>query len=146
MLPIATDVTPKDITKFLDNLPIDQVSERPKKSVEGTGDYGIGVFGVFRPKEFPSGSNLHQVNRTEIYYMLSGYATLAAGGTILEARRENGNWVRGTAIENGVSRRVVPGDVIVIPGHTSHWFSESETDLSSLTFRPDPNSRFPLVD
>ena len=78
--------------------------------------------------------------------MLSGYATLAAGGTILEARRENGNWVRGTAIENGVSRRVVPGDVIVIPGHTSHWFSESETDLSYLTFRPDPNNRFPLVD
>ena len=68
----------------------------------------------FDPKSFPGGSNLHQVNTTEIYYMLSGYATLVTGGTMTEARQENENWVRGAAIENGVSRRVVPGDVIVI--------------------------------
>ena len=144
--PIATDVTSEDITKFIDNLPRDRVSDRPIKSVEVTGDYRIGVYGVFRPKEFPGGSNLHQVNTTEIYYMLSGYATLVTGGTVTEARQENENWVRGTAIENGVSRRVVPGDVIVIPGHTPHWFSELETDLSYLIFRPDPDNRIPLVD
>ena len=102
--PIATDVTSEDITKFIDNLPRDRVSDRPIKSVEVTGDYRIGVYGVFRPKEFPGGSNLHQVNTTEIYYMLSGYATLVTGGTMTEARQENENWVRGTAIENGVSR------------------------------------------
>ena len=143
--PIATDVTSEDITKFIDNLPRDRVSDRPIRSVEVTGDYRIGVYGVFRPKEFPGGSNLHQVNTTEIYYMLSGYATLVTGGTMTEAKQENENWVRGTAIENGVSRRVVPGDVIVIPGHTPHWFSEVETDLSYLILRPDPDNRIPLV-
>jgi mannose-6-phosphate isomerase-like protein (cupin superfamily) len=143
--PVATDVTAEEIAKFIDSLPKDRVSDRPIKNVEVTGDYRVGVYGVFRPKEFPGGSNLHQVNTTEIYYMLSGYATLVTGGTMTEARQENANWVRGTAIENGVVRRVVPGDVIIIPGHTPHWFSELETDITYLIIRPDPDNRIPLT-
>ena len=27
-----------------------------------TGDYRVGVYGVFRPQEFPGGANLHRVN------------------------------------------------------------------------------------
>ena len=50
--PIATDVTAEDIVKFIDNLPKDRVSDRPIRSVEVTGDYRVGVYGVFRPKEF----------------------------------------------------------------------------------------------
>ena len=144
--PIATDVTAEQITKFIDALPRDRVSDRPIKNVEVTGDYRVGVYGVFRPKEFPGGSNLHQVNTTEIYYILSGYATLVTGGVMTEAVQQNENWVRGTAIEDGVSRRVQPGDVIIIPGHTPHWFSALETDLSYLIFRPDPDNRIPLTE
>lgn len=142
--PFATDVTAEDITKFIDALPRDRVSDTAIRTVEVTGNYQIGVFGVFRPRELPGGSNLHQVDTTEIYTMLTGYATLVTGGTMTEARQENANWVRGTAIEGGVSRRVGPGDVIIIPGHTPHWFSELETDLSYLIFRPDPENRLPL--
>ena len=144
--PIATDVTAEQITKFIDALPRDRVSDRPIKNVEVTGDYRVGVYGVFRPKEFPGGSNLHQVNTTEIYYILSGYATLVTGGVMTEAVQQNENWVRGTAIEDGVIRRVQPGDVIIIPGHSPHWFSALETDLSYLIFRPDPDNRIPLTE
>lgn len=143
--PIATDVTAESIKQFIDALPRDRVSDNPIRGVEVTGDYRIGVYGVYRPKELPGGSNLHQVNTTEIYYMLSGYATLVTGGTMTEARQENSNWVRGEGIVGGVSRRVGPGDVIIIPGHTPHWFSELETDLEYLIFRPDPDNRVPLL-
>lgn len=142
----ATDVTAEEITKFIDALPKDRVSDSPIKNVEVTGDYRVGVYGVFRPKSMAGGSNLHQVNTTEIYYMLTGYATLVTGGTMTDAKQENANWVRGTAIDGGVSRRVGPGDVIIIPGHTAHWFSELETDLSYLIFRPDPDNRIPLTE
>lgn len=142
--PVATDITATAIRQFIDALPRDRVSDNPIRGVEVTGDYRVGVYGVYRPKELPGGSNLHQVNTTEIYYMLSGYATLVTGGTMTEARQENANWVRGAAIEGGVSRRVGPGDVIIIPGHTPHWFSEMETDLEYLIFRPDPDNRIPL--
>ena len=30
------------------------------------------------------------------------------------------------------------------PGHTPHWFSELETDIEYLIFRPDPDNRIPL--
>ena len=142
--PIATDVTAQQITRFIDALPRNRVSDNAIRTVKVTGDYQVGVYGVFRPKELPGGANLHQVNTTEIYYMLTGYATLVTGGTMTDAKQENANWVRGTAIEGGVSRRVGPGDVIIIPGHTPHWFSELETDLSYLIFRPDPENRLQL--
>jgi mannose-6-phosphate isomerase-like protein (cupin superfamily) len=144
--PIATDLTAEDITKFIDALPRDRVSDTAIRTVRVTGDYHIGVFGVFRPKALPGGANLHRVDTTEIYYMLTGYATLVTGGTITDAQDapNNPTWVRGSGIAGGVSRRVGPGDVIIIPGHTPHWFSAMETDLSYLIFRPDPEKRLPL--
>ena len=39
---------------------------------------------------------------------------------------------------------VRPGDVIIIPGHTAHWFSELETDIEYLIIRTDPDNRFQL--
>lgn len=143
--PVATDITSAAVRQFLDALPRDRVSDNPIRGVEVTGDYRIGVYGVYRPQEFPGGANLHQVNTTEIYYMLTGYATLVTGGTITAARQENSNWVRGDAIEGGVSRRVGPGDIIIIPGHTPHWFSDLESDIEYLIFRPDPDNRIPLL-
>jgi quercetin dioxygenase-like cupin family protein len=52
--------------------------------------------------------------------------------------------LRAPRIEGGVSRRVVPGDVVVIPGHTPHWWSELESDIEYLIFRPDPDNRLRL--
>ncbi|MDA1371103.1 MAG: hypothetical protein O2971_10125 [Proteobacteria bacterium] len=146
--PVATDVTAEEITRFIDALPRDRVSDLPIRTVSVTGDYRVGVYGVFRPKELPGGSNLHPVNTTEIYYMLKGYATLVTGGTLTDPRPapSPSTSIRGSGIEGGVSRRVVPGDVIVIPGHTPHYFSELETDIEYLIFRPDPDNRIRLVE
>ena len=51
--PQATDVTSADIQKFINALPRDAVSDRPIRVVKVTGDYQVGVWGVFRPKDFP---------------------------------------------------------------------------------------------
>ena len=166
--PKATDVTSAEIQKFINALPRDRVSDRAIRTVEVTGDYRVGVYGVFRPQEFPGGANLHRVNTTEIYYMIEGVATLVTGGSLptpprrlpapVSVARESrgvfpvtdptsaptGTGVRGSGIEGGVSRRVTKGDVIIIPGHTPHWFSELETDIEYLIFRPDPDNRIPL--
>lgn len=144
-MPQATDVTSADIQKFINALPRDRVSDRAIRVVDVTGDYRIGVYGVFRPQEFPGGANLHPVNTTEIYYMVEGVATLVTGGTLIDSTpAPTGSSLRGSGIEGGVSRRVTKGDVIIIPGHTAHWFSELETDLEYLIFRTDPDNRLPL--
>jgi hypothetical protein len=141
--PVATDVTAADIRAFIDALPRDAVSDLPIRVVDVTGDYRVGVFGVFRPKAVGGDANLHRVNTTEIYYMLSGAATLVTGGTMVDPfdAPTNPTSQRAPRIEGGVSRRVVPGDVIIIPGHTPHWWSELESDIEYLIFRPDPDNR-----
>ena len=87
----------------------------------------------------------HEVNTTEIYYMVEGAATLVTGGTL----RPPGPAIEGTSarspgIDGGVSRRITKGDVVIIPGHTPHWWSELETDIEYLIFRPDPDNRLTL--
>ncbi len=144
--PVATDVTSADIQAFIAALPRDRVTDAPIRVVEVTGDYRVGVYGVFRPQEVAGGANLHQVNTTEIYYMLEGTATLVTGGTMVSTAEtpNNAGSTLGRVIEGGVSRRIGPGDVVVIPGYTPHWWSELETDISYLIFRADPDNRLPI--
>ena len=143
--PEATDVTSADIQKFINALPRDAVSDRPIRVVEVTGDYRVGVYGVFRPQSPLGGANLHQVDTTEIYYMVEGVATLVTGGELIDpTQAPNSTSVRGSGIRGGVSRRITKGDVVVIPGRTPHWWSELETDIEYLIFRPDPDNRLPL--
>jgi mannose-6-phosphate isomerase-like protein (cupin superfamily) len=144
--PVATDVTSQDIRAFIDALPRDVVSDRAIRVVEVTGDYRVGVFGVFRPQEVPGDANVHRVDTTEIYYMLSGTATLVTGGTMVDAYQPESSptSLRAPRIQGGVSRSVGPGDVVVIPGHTPHWWSSLDTDIEYLIFRPDPDNRLGL--
>ena len=73
-------------------------------------------------------------------------ATVASGQQIDGSLDNNAGQTNASEAppEGGVSRRVGPGDVIIIPGHTPHWFSDMETDLSYLIFRPDPDNWIPL--
>jgi mannose-6-phosphate isomerase-like protein (cupin superfamily) len=144
--PVGTDVTATDIQAFIDALPRDRVSDRPIRVVEVTGDYRVGVWGVFRPDGVTGAPNLHQVNTTEIYYMLKGAATLVTGGELIDPRPPSygGPSLQGSGVRGGVTRRVVPGDVVIIPGHTPHWWSELESDIEYLIFRTDPDNRTEL--
>ena len=143
--PTATAFTSADIQTFINELPRDAVSDRPIRVVDVTGDYRVGVYGVFRPKDNLGGANLHEVNTTEIYYMVEGVATLVTGGELTNpSRPENSTSVRGTGITGGVSRLVTKGDVVIIPGHTPHWWSVLQTDIEYLIFRPDPDRRLPI--
>lgn len=141
----ATDVTGSDIQTFINALPRDVVSDRPIRVVD-VGGYHVGVFGVFRPKTIKQEANLHQTKVTEIYYILSGNATLVTGGTLPDPHplRQGSTTFQSTRIEGGVSRKVAKGDVVIIPGRTPHWFSSQDGDLSYLIFRPDPEGTIAL--
>ena len=54
------------------------------------------------------------------------------------------NNVRGTAIRDGVTRHVTVGDVVVIPGYVPHWWSRTDSDLTYLVIRPDPDKVLPI--
>jgi quercetin dioxygenase-like cupin family protein len=56
----------------------------------------------------------------------------------------NGPSTGGTAIEGGVSRKLSPGDVVIIPPNTPHWLSEITTDqIVYLVVRVDSHKILP---
>ncbi len=144
----ATDITAAAIQAFVKALPRDAVNDRPIRVVD-VGGYRVGVYGVFRPKASKQEAILHETKVTEVYQMMDGAGTLVTGGTIVEGKRTDSPGighasVRGPRIEGGVSRRVVKGDVVIIPGGTPHWWSNLEGDITYMIIRPDPAATIPL--
>jgi mannose-6-phosphate isomerase-like protein (cupin superfamily) len=72
----------------------------------------------------------------EIYQITEGTATLVTGGTLkLPLTDSAADLVRSTAIENGVTRKVGKGDVVVLPPGTAHWFSAIDGSITYLEAR-----------
>ena len=59
---------------------------------------------------------------TDILYVLEGSATLVTGGKVVDAKTSAPDEVRGARIDGGESRQLAPGDVVVVPAGTPHWF------------------------
>ena len=63
---------------------------------------------------------------TDIAYVLEGAATLVTGGTAVDPKPIGPEELRGSAIRGGETRRLEPGDVVVIPNGVPHWFKQVE--------------------
>lgn len=72
-------------------------------------------------RDAPGAGEVH-VADTDIFYVLSGSATLVTGGTLIEPREVAPLELRGTRVEGGDERVIRAGDVIVVPNGTPHWF------------------------
>ena len=82
----------------------------------------------------------------ESYVVISGGATLITGGTIVNGRRSapdsevttilNGPSCSGTMV-GYTSRKIKTGDIIVIPEHVPHGFSDVPDHVTYLSIRPD---------
>jgi mannose-6-phosphate isomerase-like protein (cupin superfamily) len=137
----AGDVSAKDITAFIDALPKDAISDRPIKGFD-TGAGRVTVYGVFRPRNLPGDAILHETRTSETYYILQGTGTLVTGGVLADmikpAPDAANQGPRAKRIDGGVSRKVGPGDIIVIPGRTPHWWSSLDGDIRYIIIRSAP--------
>ena len=142
----AIDVTAADVKAFIKQLPPDAVSDRPIRVVD-VGGWRLAIYGVLRPKNVRGDAVLHETKVTEVYQILEGGGTLVTGGTLVDRGKASGgsiSTVRGSRIEGGVSRHVGPGDFIIIPGRTPHWWSKLDADLTYVIIRPDPDGTLQL--
>ena len=95
--------------------------------VKNTDQYRINI--VHRGKG--AGAIAHQPG-TEVHHIIEGAGTLVTGGRIVRPAAGSG----GTAvIEGGETRRVVVGDVILIPENTPHWYKDVEGSITYLEVR-----------
>ena len=72
-------------------------------------------------REAPGQVEVHAKD-TDIIHVLTGTATFVTGGTMAGGKEIGPEEVRGTSIEGGETRTLKPGDVIIVPGGTPHWF------------------------
>jgi len=90
---------------------------------------------------------------SELYHIIEGTATLMLGPDIVNPKRRpadletvrlfNGPGNNGTSIRNGVSYDLKPGDVVIIPAGTGHWFTRIDDHIYYLMVRIDPDKVTP---
>src|ERR1043166_6504150 len=61
---------------------------------------------------------------TDILYVLKGSATIVTGGTMVEGKNIAADEIRGREINGGETRKLVPGDAMIVPNGVPHWFKE----------------------
>ncbi|MGH7559981.1 MAG: heme-binding protein [Gemmatimonadales bacterium] len=72
---------------------------------------------------------------TDIFYVLSGTATLVTGGKVVGSRETGPGELRGDTIEGGETRTISKGDVVVIPAGMPHWFREVKGPVTYYTVK-----------
>jgi mannose-6-phosphate isomerase-like protein (cupin superfamily) len=152
----ATDVTNAEIKAAVQKTASAAVSDQQLRVVSMNGEYNVGIGVVRRAKtegRNPGGGIEHS-QITEVYHIIEGNGTLVTGGTIENPKEApadspvvkvlNGPSTSGGVIKNGVSRKVGPGDVVIIPPNTPHWFSEITSEqIAYLVVRIDPHKVLP---
>ncbi|HEY1909890.1 MAG TPA: cupin domain-containing protein [Vicinamibacterales bacterium] len=93
---------------------------------------------------------------SEVYHVIDGSGTLVTGPELVNpirrpAENENVRLLNGpgnnaASIRNGVTYQLKPGDVIVIPAGTGHWFTRIDDHITYLMVRIDPDKVTPLKD
>ena len=67
----------------------------------------------------------------ELHHIVSGSGTLVTGGTIV--RPTGGTGV--ATIQNGISRKVGPGDVVLVQAGEPHWYKDLDGPITYLEVR-----------
>ena len=147
----ATDITRAEFQTVLKSMNPDGVADQQIKVVD-IGAYNVAVGILHRSGKAAQNAIAHS-RVTEVYYVIQGTGTFVTGGVITGATPSpaDGNTVKvlvgpsttGSGIENGRSRRIGPGDVIVVPPGVAHWFSAVDADLDYIVFRVDANHVLP---
>ena len=86
---------------------------------------------------------------TEVYHVIDGSGTLVLGPDLVgKVRRPptdrtvrllNGPGNNATAIRNGVTYELKPGDAVIIPAGTGHQFTKIDDHITYLMVRADPD-------
>ena len=79
-------------------------------------------------RDTPGMAEVH-TRDTDVVYVLQGSATLITGGTVVGGAATAQDEIRGVSIDGGGTRRLVKGDVVVVPNGVPHWFKQVQGPL-----------------
>jgi mannose-6-phosphate isomerase-like protein (cupin superfamily) len=152
---------PDGVVNYIKASEVADASKPPQPGVKSTdvtmlrvlgvnkGEYAVGIAVLNRPKT-PAGQDggglEEHTDITEVYQILSGHATFVSGGTLTNMKPETpintkiGPGFHGDTIQGGVTREIGPGDMVIIPPMTPHWWKQITSDqLVYTVVRIDPH-------
>jgi mannose-6-phosphate isomerase-like protein (cupin superfamily) len=149
---------PKDeIQAYVDKAVAENRVDQQVRDIDiGKSHIGIGV--VHRGKlARPAADSVAEHDFvSEVYHVIEGSATLMLGPDLVNpkprpadletVRLFNGPGFNAESMRNGVSYDLKPGDVVVIPAGTGHWFTKIDDHITYLMVRIDPDKKTPLRD
>jgi len=153
----ATYIAKDEIDAYVKKAIAEKLTDQQVRDVEiGRSHVGIGV--VHRGKlasPAPESVAEHDLV-SEVYHIIDGSATLVTGPELVGKKRRpadletvrlfNGPGNNSASITNGVTHQLKPGDVIVIPAGTGHWFTKIDDHITYLMVRIDPDKVTPIRD
>jgi mannose-6-phosphate isomerase-like protein (cupin superfamily) len=153
----GTYIPKAEVDAYVNKAIAEKLTDQQVRDVEiGKAHIGIGV--VHRGKlAAPAPESVAEHDQvSEVYHIIEGTATLMLGPDIVGMKRRpatletvrlfNGPGNNGSSIRNGVSYDLKPGDVVVIPAGTGHWFTKIDDHITYLMVRIDPDKVTPLRD
>jgi hypothetical protein len=153
----ATFLSATDISKVVKGMSPTAATDEPLRTVD-TGGANVGVFVVHRPQEADQGctiehDTLANDKTTSIFFVLAGAGTIVTGGKLTNPTpitstdpdlKLLGTGLRGSGIQDGESRRITAGDVLIIPAGVPHGFSAIEKSITYQVVRIDSGKVLPL--
>jgi mannose-6-phosphate isomerase-like protein (cupin superfamily) len=124
-----------------------QVMEGLDKSQSPIGLLGGQTFTIIpemvvrRRLEGPNNASIHSVatdgtDANEVMEIIDGTATFVSGGTLVnDSHLPYSKIDRTKGIVGGVSQEVKPGDFLVVPAGTAHWFSKINGHVTVVELR-----------
>ena len=121
------------------------------------GKVQVGIGMVTRGKLLPGttrkGAVAEHEQVSEVYHVIEGTATLLTGPELVNpvkrpddektVRLQNGPGWSSDSITNPQVLHLKPGDVVIIPAGTGHWFTEIPDHITYMMVRIDPDKVVP---
>jgi mannose-6-phosphate isomerase-like protein (cupin superfamily) len=153
----ATYIANEELQAYAKKAIAEKLTDQQMRDVNiGKSHVGVGV--VYRGKlTAPAPESVAEHDFvSEVYHIIEGTATLVTGPDLVGKKRRpadletvrlfNGPGNNSASIRSGVTHELKPGDVIVIPAGTGHWFTRIDDHLLYLMVRIDPDKVTPLKD
>ena len=137
----GTVITADEIAATLKGSIANNVVDQPIKLADLPGGHKASVALLRRTKAETSALIHNRV--TEIYQIVEGAGTIVTGGSLdtptdTDLTRVNAGPSQTGTHKGGVSRRVGPKDVIIVPAGLPHRFSELDGTIVYLVYRFEP--------
>jgi len=149
---LASDITAAQVQAII-NAPTGG-GDRQMRVVD-MGKYNVSV-GVLRRGKTKAGEPVTAINHahvTEVYYVVSGSGTLLTGGTVDDVKplSPDSEVVKvavgasniGVFRQAAQTRKVGPGDIVIIPPGVFHGFTDVADHVDYVSVRPDPDHVLP---